>query len=194
MLPDSYHSFLSLFNHFFTLLSSFTFNKRPFSYSSLSAIRVVSSAYLRLLIFLPAIFIPTSISFSPAFHMRYSACKVNKQGDNTTVTHRVTESSLDVLLSPFGTSCCSMSSSVSSWIAYRFPKRQVRWSGILISWRIFQFVVIHTVKGFSVINEAEVYIFLEFPCFIYDPTDVDNLISGSSFLNTACNSGSSWFT
>ena len=42
------------------------------------------------------------------------------------------------------------------------------------------FVVIHTVKGFSVVNEAKVYIFLEFPCSFYDPTDVGNLISGSS--------------
>ena len=43
-----------------------------------------------------------------------------------------------------------------------------------------QFVVIHTVKGFSVVNEAEVDLFPEFPCFFYDPTDVGNLISGSS--------------
>ena len=42
-----------------------------------------------------------------------------------------------------------------------------------------QFVVIHTVKGFSIVNEAEV-VFLEFSCFFYDPTDVGNLISGSS--------------
>ena len=43
-----------------------------------------------------------------------------------------------------------------------------------------QFVVIHTVKGFSVVNEAEVDVFLEFPCFFYGPRDVGNLISGSS--------------
>ena len=43
-----------------------------------------------------------------------------------------------------------------------------------------QFVVIHTVKGFSVVNEAEVGAFLEFSCFFYDPVDVGNLISGSS--------------
>ena len=43
-----------------------------------------------------------------------------------------------------------------------------------------QFVVIHTVKGFSVVNEAEVDVFLEFSCFFYDPRDVGNLISGSS--------------
>ena len=64
-------------------LSSFTLIKRLFSSSSLSAIRVASSAYLRLLIFLPAILIPACASSSPAFLMMYSACKLNKQGDNT---------------------------------------------------------------------------------------------------------------
>ena len=43
-----------------------------------------------------------------------------------------------------------------------------------------QFVMIHTVKGFSIVNEAEVDVFLEFSCFFNDPTDVDNLISDSS--------------
>ena len=43
-----------------------------------------------------------------------------------------------------------------------------------------QFVVIHIVKGFSVVNEAEVDVFLEFSCFCDDPMDVGNLISGSS--------------
>ena len=43
-----------------------------------------------------------------------------------------------------------------------------------------QFVMIHTVKGFGVVNETEVDIFLEFPCFLFDPVNVDNLISGSS--------------
>ena len=43
-----------------------------------------------------------------------------------------------------------------------------------------QFVVIHTVKGFSVVNEAEVDVFLEISCFSYDSVDVGSLISGSS--------------
>ena len=43
-----------------------------------------------------------------------------------------------------------------------------------------QFVVTHTVKGFSVVNEAEVGVLLELSCFFYDQTDVGNLISGSS--------------
>ena len=61
--------------------SSFTF-KRLFNSSSLYAIRVVSSAYLRLLIFLPTILIPACASSSLAFYMMYSAYKLNKQGDN----------------------------------------------------------------------------------------------------------------
>ena len=40
--------------------------------------------------------------------------------------------------------------------------------------------MIHTVKGFSIVNEAEVDVFLEFSCYFYDPADVGNLISGSS--------------
>ena len=63
-------------------LSYFTFIKRLFSSSLLSALRVVSSAYLRLLIFLNTILIPAWASSSPAFHMMYSAYKLNKQGDN----------------------------------------------------------------------------------------------------------------
>ena len=74
-------------------LSSFTLIKRLFSSSLLSAIRVVSSAYLRLCIFLLAILIPACASSSSAFLMMYSAYKLNMQGD-----------SLDALLSPFGTS------------------------------------------------------------------------------------------
>ena len=46
-----------------------------------------------------------------------------------------------------------------------------------------QFVVIHAVKGFSIVNEAVVDVFLEFPCFLYDPLDVGSLISGSSVFS-----------
>ena len=65
-------------------LSSFTFLKRLFSSSLLSAKRVVSSAYLRLLIFLPAILIPACASFSQAFCMMHSAYKLNKRSDSIT--------------------------------------------------------------------------------------------------------------
>ena len=63
-------------------LSSFTFIKRFLSSSSLSAVRVVSSTYLRLLIFLAAILILACASSNLAFHIMYSAYKLNKQGDN----------------------------------------------------------------------------------------------------------------
>ena len=63
-------------------LSSFTFFKRFLGSFSLYAIRVVSSAYLSLLIFFPAILIPAWASCSPAFHTMYSAYQLNKQGDN----------------------------------------------------------------------------------------------------------------
>ena len=67
-------------------LSSFTF-KRLFSFSLLSAIRMLSSAYLRLLIFFPEILIPAYASSSPVFFMMYSAYKLNKQGDNIVLTY-----------------------------------------------------------------------------------------------------------
>ena len=51
-----------------------------------------------------------------------------------------------------------------------------------------QFVVIHTTKGFSIANEAKVDVFLKSPCFLYVPTNVGNLISGSSaFSNSSLN-------
>ena len=120
-------------------LYSFTFIKRLFSSSLLSAIKVVSSVYLRLLIFLLAILIPARASPSPAVHMMYSAYKLNKQGDNIQPWH-----------TPFPVWNQSLFPcpvlTIASWSAYR---RQVRWSGIPISLRIFQFVMIHTVKGLA---------------------------------------------
>ena len=61
---------------------------------------------------------------------------------------------------------------------YKFLRRQVRWSSIPIE--EFSTVYCDPQKGFSVVNEVEVVVFLEFPCFLYDPVDVGNLISGSS--------------
>ena len=130
----------------------------------------MSSAYLRLLIFLLAILIPPCISYSMAFHIMHSTYNLNKQGDNI---------QQHVLLSQFGTSSLVPVLTVASWPAYKFLKRQIRWSGIPISLRIFQLVMINRVKGFSIVNEAEVDVFLEFSCFFYDPTDVGNLISAS---------------
>ena len=111
-------------------LSTFTFLKRLFSPSSLSAMRMVSSAYLRLLIFLPAILIPACASSSPAFLMMYSAYKLNKQGDNIQPW---------CTLFPIWNQCvvpCPVLT-VASWPAYRFLKRKVGWSDIPISFRIF---------------------------------------------------------
>ena len=141
---------------------------------------MVSSVYLRLLIFLPAILIPVCASSSPAFLMMYSTYKLNKQGDNIQPWH-----------TPFPIWNQSVVPSpvlaVASWFACRSLRRQVGWSSIPISWRIFQFVVIH-VKGFSIVNEAEVDVFLELSCFFDDPTDAGNLISGSSiFSKTSLN-------
>ena len=51
-----------------------------------------------------------------------------------------------------------------------------------------QFIVIHTVKGFGIVNKAEINVFLELSCFLYDPADVGNLISGSfAFSKTSLN-------
>ena len=58
-----------------------------------------------------------------------------------------------------------------------------------------QIIVIHTVKGFGIVNKAEIDVFLELSCFFDDPLDVGNLISGSSaFINLALTSESSQFT
>ena len=57
------------------------------------------------------------------------------------------------------------------------------WSGIPISFRIFQFVVIHTVKGFGIVNKAEVDVFLELTWFFHDPMDVGNLILAQQYVN-----------
>ena len=48
-----------------------------------------------------------------------------------------------------------------------------------------QFIVIHTVKGFGIVNKAEIDVFLELSCFFHDPIDYDNLISGSSAFSKA---------
>ena len=96
-------------------LSSFTFIKRLFSSFSISAIRVVTSAYLRLLIFLLTILTPACASSSPAFRKMYFAYKLNKQGDNIQPWRTPSFPYLEPVSR-------SMSSST-----YRFLRRQVRW-------------------------------------------------------------------
>ena len=111
---------------------SFTFIKRLFNSSLLSPISVVLSAYLRLLIFFLTVLIPACASSRPAFLMMYSAYKLNQQGDN--IQPWCTPFPI---LNQFVVSCLVLT--VASWPAYRFLRRQVRWSGIPFSLRIFQF-------------------------------------------------------
>ena len=118
-------------------LSSFTFIKRLFSSSSLSALRVVSSVYLKLLIFLLTILIPACASSRPTCHMMYSAYELNKQGDNIHPWHSpflIWNQSLVPYPDP----------TVASWPAYRLLRRQVWWSDIPISFRIFHSLLLST--------------------------------------------------
>ena len=90
--------------------------------------------------------------------------------------------SLEELLSYLEPVCCSMSS--SNWwfltcIQISQEAGQVVWYSHLFQ-NFPQFIVIHTVKGFGIVNKAEIDVSLELSCFFYDPTNVGNLISDSS--------------
>ena len=117
-------------------LSSFSFIKRLFN-SLFSDIRVVSSAYLRLLIFLLSILIPPCASSSPEFLMMYSAYKWNKQGDNIQPGHTPF-----LIWNQSAVPCPTLT--VPSWPAYRFLKRQVMWSGFPIFRIIVQSLLWYT--------------------------------------------------
>ena len=81
--------------------------------------------------------------------------------------------------------CCSMSSSNCCFltcIQVSQEASQVVWYAHLFQ-NFPQFIVIHTVKGFGIINKAEIDVFLKLSCFFDDPSDVGNLISGSSALS-----------
>ena len=119
----------------------------------------------------------------------YSAYKLNKQGDN-----------IQAWCTPLAIWNQSVVPwlvlTVASWPAYRFLKRQVRWSGIPHLFQNFpQFVVIHTVKGFGIVSKAEIDVFLELSCFFDDPVKLAiwSLVP-LPFLKSAWTSGSSWFT
>ena len=156
-------------------LYSFTFIKRLFS-SLLFAIRVVSSAYLKLLIFLPAILIPACASSSPVFLMMYSAYKLHKQGDNILPWHTSFPIwNQSVVLSPV--------LNVASWPAYRFLRRQ---AGGLVFPSLSEFSTACCdpySQTFGVVNKEEVNVLLGLSCFSADPADVGNLISGSSVFS-----------
>ena len=86
--------------------------------------------------------------------------------------------------------CCSICSSNCCFltcIQISQEAGQVVWFSHLFQ-NFPQFIVIHTVKGFGIVNKAEIDVFLELSCFCHDPVDVGNLISGSSaFSKTSLN-------
>jgi len=141
----------------------------------------VSSAYLRLLIFLPTFLIPVYASSSPAFPMMYSAHKLNKQGDN-----------IQPWCTPFpiwnqSVVPCPVLT-VASWPAYRFLRGR---SGVLVFPSLSEFSTVYYdphSQRLWIVNKAEIDVFLELSCFFDDPADVGNLISGSSaFSKTSLN-------
>ena len=120
--------------------------------------------------------------FHPVHHLSLSTLhKSNKQ---------VTIYSRYVLLSRFGTGCCSMCSSNCCFltcIQISQEADQVVWYSLL-SKNFPQLILIHTIKGFGIVNKAEIDVFLELSCFFHDPADVGNWISGSSvFSKTSLN-------
>ena len=141
-------------------VSSFTIVKSLFISSSLSSIKVVSCAYLKLLIFPVAILILACHSPSLAFSMMYSAYKLYKQHDSLYYL---------VLFSHFWTSLMFPSSSHCCWLIHIQVSleigKAIQYSDILKNFP--QFVVIHTVKGFTIVNESgkKIFFFLEFPYF-----------------------------
>ena len=157
-------------------LSSFTFIKRLFSSSSLSAIRVMSSAYLRLLICLLAILIPACASSSLVFLMMFSAYELNKHGDNIQLWH-----------APFpvwNQSIVPCPVLLLLELHTDFSKGR---SGGLVFPSLS--IVIHRVKGFGIVNKAETDVFLELSCLFDNPVDVWSLVP-LPFLNPAWTSGS----
>ena len=172
------------FNPTFSL-SSFTFINRLFS-SSLSAIKVVSSAYLRLLIFLPAILIQACASSHPTFLMMYSAYMLNKQGDNiqSWCAPFPIWDQLVVLCPVLILTCIQVSQEAG----------QVVWYSHLFQ-NFPQFVVIHTVKGFGIVNKAEIDVFFGTLAFLM----IQQMLAiwpvvPLPFLNPAWTSVSWWFT
>ena len=130
--------------------------------------------YLRLLIFLTAILIPACASSILAFCMMYSAYKWNKQGDNVQPWHTPFPIWSQPICSMSSSNCCFLTCIQISQMAGK-----VVWYSHLFQ-NFPQFLVIHTVKGFGIVNNAEIYVFLELSCFFDDAMDVGNSISGSS--------------
>ena len=122
--------------------------------------------YLRLLIFLLAILIPACASSSPVFLMMYS---------------------IQPWHTPFpiwsqSVVPCPVLTCFLTCIQISQEAGQVVWYSHLLN-NFPQFIVIHTVKSFGIINKAEIDVFLELSCFFDDSADVGNLISGSSVFS-----------
>ena len=141
-------------------LSCVTLIKKFFSSFSLSAVRVVSSTYLRLLMFLPSVLIPAYNSSSLAFLMMCSAYRLNKQVDNRQPRH-IPFLILNHSVIPYRVLI------TASWPTYRFLRRQVRWSGIPIFLRAFHSLLWSTQSKALVVDYTEIDVFLESPCFLY---------------------------
>ena len=110
-----------------------------------------TSAYLRLLIFLLAILILACVSSNPAFLMMYSAYKLNKQSDNIQPWHTPFPIwNQSVVPCPVLT--------VASWPAYRYLRRQVRWSGIPSLYEEIKNICIFQIHSISNLEDHEVLI------------------------------------
>ena len=148
---------------------------------------MVSSIYLKLLMFLLAVLILACASSSPAFLMMYSAFKLNKQGDNIQPWHTPFPIwNQSVVPCPVLT--------VASWPAYRFFRRQVRWSGTPISWRIFHSLLWSTQSKALAQSVKQRYMFFWNSFAFLMIQQMSTIWSLVPFLNPAWTSGSSLFT
>ena len=169
-------------------LSSFTLIKRLFSSSSLSAIKVASSTYLRLLMFLLPILIPACNSSSLPFHMMCSAYRLSKQGDSRQLCH-THFSILNQSVVPYRVLTCFLTHIQVS----QKTGKMVWYSHLFKSFP--QFIMIHTVKGFAIVDKTGVDIFwnsLAF-CMFQQMLAISSLVP-LPFLNPAWIFGSSWLT
>ena len=168
-----------------TVSLSFFILKRLFSFSSLSAIRVVSSTYLRLLMSFPPIFSACNSS-SSACLMMCSAYIFNRVTENNPVilifqswTNQLFNTAFWVLL-------------LDSQKVFQETGKMVWYSSLFKSFP--QFVMIHRIKGCGIVDETEIDVFLEFPIFLWpgECWQVNSLIP-PHFLNLVWTPGSSWF-
>ena len=135
---------------------------------------MLSSTYLRLFVFLLPILTPAYNSSNPAFLMMCSAYRLNKQGEADSPVVLLSQSQANSLSFPYSVLTCfltriQVSQETGKMVWYCCPSKSFS-----------QFIIIHTVKSFSVVDETEINVFLKFPCFLYNPANVGNLISSFS--------------